>query len=54
LPLSERLQVVTTGNQLTISAALISPKEVDKLIRILQANRELLDDDLDETEPTAQ
>jgi hypothetical protein len=54
LPLSERLQVVTTGNQLTISAALISPKEVDKLIRILRANRELLDDDPDETEPTAQ
>jgi hypothetical protein len=53
-PLSERLQVVTTGNQLTISAALVSPKEVDKLIRILQANRELLDDDPDEADSTAQ
>ena len=48
IPLSERLQVVTTGNQLTISAALVSPKEVDKLIRILQANKELLDDDREE------
>lgn len=43
-PLSERLQVVTTGNQLTVSAALVSGKEVDKLIRILRANRELLED----------
>jgi hypothetical protein len=50
VPLSERLQVVTTGNQLTISAALVSAKEVDKLIRILKANRELLDDDDDEAE----
>ncbi len=50
VPLSERLQVVTTGNQLTISAALVSGKEVDKLIRILQANKALLDDD---TEPEA-
>jgi hypothetical protein len=54
IPLSERLQVVTTGNQLTISAALVSPKEVDKLIRILQANKELLDDNPDEPEPPAQ
>jgi hypothetical protein len=45
VPLSERLQVVTTGNQLTISAALVSGREVDKLIRILQANKALLDDD---------
>ena len=44
-PLSERLQVVTTGNQLTVSAALVSGREVDKLIRILQANKALLDDD---------
>ena len=43
-PLSERLQVVTTGNQLTVSAALVSGKEVEKLIRILRANMELLDD----------
>jgi hypothetical protein len=50
VPLSERLQVVTTGNQLTISAALVSGREVDKLIRILKANRELLDDDADEEE----
>lgn len=48
LPLSERMQVVTTGNQLTISAALVSGREVDKLIRILQANKVLLDDDEDE------
>ncbi len=46
-PLSERLQVVTTGNQLTVSAALINGREVDKLIRILQANKILLDDDDD-------
>jgi len=45
LPLSERLQVVTTGNQLTISAALVNGREVDKLIRILQANKALLDDE---------
>jgi hypothetical protein len=45
IPLSERLQVVTTGNQLTISAALVSGREVDKLIRILQANKALLDDE---------
>lgn len=49
-PLSERLQVVTTGNQLTVSAALVSPKEVDKLIRILQANKLLLDDEEEEQE----
>lgn len=47
LPLSERLQVSTTGNRLTVSAALFSAKEVDKLIRILRANRELLEE-LDE------
>jgi len=47
VPLSERLQVVTTGNQLTISAALVSGREVDKLIRILQANKALLDLDDD-------
>jgi hypothetical protein len=46
-PLSERLQVVTTGNQLTISAALVSGKEVDKLIKILQANKLLLDEEDD-------
>jgi hypothetical protein len=45
VPLSERLQVVTTGNQLTISAMLVSGREVDKLIRILQANKLLLDDE---------
>lgn len=44
-PLSERLQVTTTGNQLTVSAALISGREVDKLIRILEANKILLDDE---------
>ena len=44
LPLSERLQVSTTGNRLTVSAALFSAKEVDKLIRILRANRELLEE----------
>ena len=49
IPLSERLQVVTTGNQLTVSAALVSGREVDKLIRILQANKALLDDDEEET-----
>lgn len=43
--MSERLQVVTTGNQLTVSAALVSGREVDKLIRILQANKALLDDE---------
>ena len=47
IPLSERLQVVTTGNQLTISAALVSGKEVDKLIKILQANKLLLDEEDD-------
>jgi hypothetical protein len=44
-PLSERLQVVTTGNQLTVSAALVNAREVDKLIRILQANKLLLEDE---------
>jgi hypothetical protein len=48
VPLSERLQVVTTGNQLTVSAALVSGREVDKLIRILQANKLLLDDEDDD------
>lgn len=48
VPLSERLQVVTTGNQLTISAALVSGREVDKLIKILQANKALLDEEGDE------
>lgn len=49
-PLSDRLQVVTTGNQLSISAALFSGKEVDKLIRILEANKMLLDDTDDEVD----
>lgn len=52
VPLSERLQVVTTGNQLTISAALISGREVDKLIKILQANKALLDDEEDQGAPS--
>jgi hypothetical protein len=37
--------------QLTISAALIGAREVDKLICIPNANRELLDDDMDEKNP---
>ena len=52
-PLSERLQVVTTGNQLTVSAALVSGREVDKLIRILQANKALLDDEEEPRDRTA-
>jgi hypothetical protein len=52
-PLSERLQVTTTGNQLTVSAALINGREVDKLIRILEANKMLLDDEEEEAQPPA-
>jgi hypothetical protein len=44
LPLSQRLQVLSTGDQLTVSATLFSGKEVDKLIRVLEANKMLLDD----------
>ncbi len=47
-PLMERLQVTTTGNQISINAILISSSEVDKLIRILEANKLLLDEKIEE------
>lgn len=43
-PLSERLQVTSTGNQLRVAAVLFDAKEVEKLVRILNANKELLAD----------
>lgn len=49
-PLAERLQVALNGNQLAVTAALMNSREVEKLIRILQANKALLDDeDQDDT-----
>jgi hypothetical protein len=48
-PLSERLQVISTGNQLRVAAVLVDAKEVEKLVRILNANKELLN----ETDATA-
>jgi hypothetical protein len=33
------------GNRLTVSAMLVSASEVDKLIRVLEANKFLLHDD---------
>ena len=43
-PLSERLQVTSTGNQLRVAAVLFDAKEVERLVRILNANKELLAD----------
>jgi hypothetical protein len=43
-PLAERLQVTSTGTQLTVMATLFDAKEVDRLVRILNANKETLGD----------
>lgn len=40
--LSERLQVVMTGDALTVRATLVSSDEVESLVRILSANKVLL------------
>jgi hypothetical protein len=45
-PFAQRYKVTVEGDQLTISAALRSPAEVDRIIRILEANKALLEDNL--------
>lgn len=41
-PFAQRLRVELTGESLSVSAVLFDPAEVDKLIRILEANKLLL------------
>ncbi len=43
VPFRRRYQVTMADNKLTITATLIAPSEVDKLIRLLEANKALLD-----------
>jgi hypothetical protein len=40
------LRVAVSDNRLEVSAALLDQKGVDRLIRVLQANRELLPEEL--------
>lgn len=44
LPFRRRYQVTMADNKLNISATLIAPGEVDKLIRLLEANKALLEE----------
>ena len=48
-PLSQRLKVMMTGSHLRVSADLINAREVQKLIKILEANQALLEDEPQET-----
>jgi hypothetical protein len=48
-----RLQVTSTGNQLRVAAVLFDTKEVEKLVRILNANKELLGDSDVSPEPAS-
>jgi hypothetical protein len=44
-PLSQRMQVTMDGNRLAIQASLFDGSEIDKLIRILNANKDVLDEE---------
>lgn len=44
LPFRRRYKVTMADNKLTITATLVAPSEVDKLVRLLEANKALLDD----------
>ncbi|HEY0086557.1 MAG TPA: hypothetical protein VGB65_11685, partial [Allosphingosinicella sp.] len=44
--LAERLQVVSTGDHIRVTALLYNASEIEKLIRILRANQAILDEDL--------
>jgi hypothetical protein len=50
-PLSQRLKVMMTGSHLRVSADLINAREVQKLIKILEANQALLGEEAEETHP---
>ena len=53
-PLAQRLKVMMTGtSRLRVNADLVHPGEVDKLIRILVANKALLEDDINAKESNA-
>jgi hypothetical protein len=45
-PFSQRYKVTVADDRLTVTAVLKSPAEVDRIIRILEANKALLEDDL--------
>ncbi|WP_192356970.1 hypothetical protein [Mesorhizobium mediterraneum] len=47
-PLGQRLRVTTDGNRISVEAELVSASEIDKLVRILLANKALMDE-TDET-----
>ncbi|HEY1836385.1 MAG TPA: hypothetical protein VGG36_01910 [Rhizomicrobium sp.] len=50
LPFNQRLKVELTATSLAVTATLLNPSEVDKLIRILEANKLMLSDaDIDGT-----
>ena len=44
-PLSQRMKIELTEGSLTVSAKLVSVPEIDKLIKILEANKVLLESD---------
>jgi hypothetical protein len=53
-PLAQRLKVMMTGtSRLRVNADLVHPAEVDKLIKILEANKALLEDDSNAKETNA-
>ena len=43
-PLTQRLRVTTDGNRISVEAELVSASEIDKLVRILLANKALMDE----------
>jgi hypothetical protein len=44
-PLSRRLKVMNTGTHLRVTADLLNSREVERLIQILEANKDLIGDD---------
>ena len=45
VPFSQRYKVTVAADQLTVTAILKTPAEVDRIIRILEANKALLEED---------
>lgn len=43
-PLSQRLKVLNAGTHLRVIADLLNPREVDRLIQILEANKDVIED----------
>lgn len=47
-PFAQRMKIGLTENSLTVSAILVNPTEIDKLVKILEANKALLGDEATE------